>query len=427
MLTLICFLHRADRVELVLLGLALLVQLALLRGELGRERLLRVRLRLGVGRRRGWRYVVRERGRLAVRVVRVGLLVLLLLLLLLLRVVLREVVHVRRGGQADVGLREERVELGGRVLLRVVALLRLMVGRELLLLLLLLPVALAAASAPPRAAGPAASVLCDGYVRAGGLRERALQHVQGGHHRALLDLALLVLMRRRPVVVVSRCHLQSLGLELKLELGGLGLRLRLVFTGAQSATGAFHHSLLLADRVLLLLLGVRVHFMVLLVLRVGIDFMVLLMLMGVHLLVLLMLRVGVHFRVLLMRLVGVHLVVLLVLPVRVHFVVLLMGLQLVAGGVGQHRLEQVRRLAGLVGGGVHEGGGGLRLGMLLLDFRRFPRVWDLRALLRLLLELHLGVGCYLRVRGHVLTMGGVLGGEGVLTVRVATPVVDDRA
>lgn len=32
------------------------------------------------------------------------------------------------------------------------------------------------------------------------------------------------------MVVVSRCHLQSLGLELKLELGGLRLRLSLMFT-----------------------------------------------------------------------------------------------------------------------------------------------------------------------------------------------------
>lgn len=91
------------------------------------------------------------------------------------------------------------------------------------------------------------------------------------------------------MVVVSRRHLQSLGLELKLELGGLGLRLSLVFTGAKCPTGTFHYSLLLANRVLLLL-GMRVHFMVLL-----------------------MLRVGVHFWVLLMR---------LVLPMRVHLVVL---------------------------------------------------------------------------------------------------------
>lgn len=88
---------------------------------------------------------------------------------------------------------------------------------------------------------------------------------------------------------MSRRHLQSLGLELKLELGGLGLRLSLVFTGAKCPTGTFHYSLLLANRVLLLL-GMRVHFMVLL-----------------------MLRVGVHFWVLLMR---------LVLPMRVHLVVL---------------------------------------------------------------------------------------------------------
>lgn len=144
--------------------------------------------------------------------------------------------------------------------------------------------------------------------------------------------------------------------------------------------------------------------MVLLMLRVRVNFVVLLMLMGVHLLVLLMLRVGVHFWVLLMRLVGVHFVMLRVLPMRVHLVVLRMRLQFVAGGVGQHRLEQVWRLTGLIGGRVHEGGGSLRLGVLLLDLRRFPRVRDFGTLLRLLLELHLGVGRYLRVRGHVLTM-----------------------
>lgn len=55
---------------------------------------------------------------LRVRVVRMGLLVLragVLLLLLLLWVMLRKVVHVRRGGQADVRLREEGVEFRGRV------------------------------------------------------------------------------------------------------------------------------------------------------------------------------------------------------------------------------------------------------------------------------------------------------------------------
>lgn len=108
------------------------------------------------------------------------------------------------------------------MLLRVVSLLRLMVWRVLpLLLLLLLPVALAAASTPSRAARSSTSVFCNSDVCAGGLREGALQHVQGGDHRALFDLALLVLMWRRPVVVVSRRHLQSLGLQLKLELGGL--------------------------------------------------------------------------------------------------------------------------------------------------------------------------------------------------------------
>lgn len=91
---------------------------------------------------------------------------------------------------------------------------------------------------------------------------------------------------------MSRCHLQSLGLELKLELGGLGLRLTLMFTRAKCPTSTFHYSLLLANGVLLLL-GMRVHF-----------------------------------------------VMLLVLPMRVHFVVLLLmllvRLQFVAGGVGQH-------------------------------------------------------------------------------------------
>lgn len=75
-------------------------------------------------------------------------------------------------------------------------------------------------------------------------------------------------------------------------------------------------------------------------------------------LVVLLMLMGVHFRVLLMGLVGVHLVVLLMRPVRVHLVVLLVGLQLVASGVGEHGLEHVWWLAGLVRGGVHEGCGG---------------------------------------------------------------------
>lgn len=104
-------------------------------------------------------------------------------------------------------------------------LLCVMVGRELLL-----SVALTATSAPSNAAGSATPVLCDSYVCAGGLRKGALQHVQRGRHGALFHLALLVLMRRGAVVVVSRCHLQGLGLELKLELGGLGLGLALMFT-----------------------------------------------------------------------------------------------------------------------------------------------------------------------------------------------------
>lgn len=147
--------------------------------------------------------------------------------------------------------------------------------------------------------------------------------------------------------------------------------------------------------------------------------MVLLMLMGVHLLVLLMLSVGVHLRVLRMGLVGVHFVVRLVLSMRVHFVVLLrvllvgihlmvllVGLELVASGVGQHGLEQVGRLPGLVSGRVHEGRRrSLRLGMLLLlNLGGFPWVRDFRALLGLLLELHLGVRRYLRMRRHVLTV-----------------------
>lgn len=108
--------------------------------------------------------------------------------------------------------------------------------------------------------------------------------------------------------------------------------------------------------------------------------------------------VGVHFVMLLVLPMRVHFVVLLlVLLVRIHLVVLLMRLQLVAGGVGQHGLEQVWWLTGLIGGRVHEGGSSLRLGMLLLDFRCFPRVRDFSALLWLLLELHLGMGRHLGV------------------------------
>lgn len=199
-----------------------------------------------------------------------------------------------------------------------------------------------------------------------------------------------------------------------------------MFVGAQSPAGALHYGLLLADGVLLLL-AVGLHLMVLLVLRVRVHFVVLRVLMGVHFLVLLMLRVGVHFRVLLMRGEGIHFVVLLVLAVGVHLVVRLMGLQLVAGGVRQHRLEQVRRLAGLIRRGVHEGHGGLGLRvLLLLQLRRFPRIRDLGALLGLLLQLHL-VGGHLGMRRHVLAVRGVLGGEGVLGVRVAAAVVDNGA
>lgn len=118
------------------------------------------------------------------------------------------------------------------------------VVRWVLPLLVLLSVAVAARAAPPTAAGSTSSVFHHSYVCAGGLREGALQHIQRRHHGALLDLARLMLMRRGPVIVVSCCHLQSLGLELKLELSGLGLRLML--TGAKCSTSAFHYSLLLA-------------------------------------------------------------------------------------------------------------------------------------------------------------------------------------
>lgn len=87
MLVLVSFLHWTDCVELMLLR-ALLVQLALLWGQLCGQWLLGVRL--GVARGRRWGYVVRMRG-LGVRVKGV-------LVLLWLRVVLRKVVHMRRGG-----------------------------------------------------------------------------------------------------------------------------------------------------------------------------------------------------------------------------------------------------------------------------------------------------------------------------------------
>lgn len=142
-----------------------------------------------------------------------------------------------------------------------------------------------------------------------------------------------------------------------------------MFAGDQRPTGALHYSLLAAQGVLLL--RVRVNFVVLVGVRV--DLMVLLMLMGVHL------------WVLLKGLVGIHLVVLLVRPVRVHLVVLLVGLQLVASGVGEHRLEHVRRLSGLVGWGIHDGCGScrLRLGvlLLLLHLGRLAGIRDLGALL----------------------------------------------
>lgn len=114
------------------------------------------------------------------------------------------------------------------MLLRVVGLWGLVVRRELPLLLLLLSVALTAASTPSCTAWSSTSVFCDSNICAGGLRQGPLQHVQGRDHRALFDLAGLVLMW--PMVVVSCCHLQGLRLQLKLELSGLGLGLSLVFT-----------------------------------------------------------------------------------------------------------------------------------------------------------------------------------------------------
>ena len=93
-------------------------------------------------------------------------------------------------------------------------------------LLLLLSVALTASSTPSGTAWTTASFFCNS-ICVGRLRKGALQHVQGDHS-ALFNLALIVLMW--PMVVVSRCHFQSLGLQLKLELGGLRLRLSLMFT-----------------------------------------------------------------------------------------------------------------------------------------------------------------------------------------------------
>lgn len=113
------------------------------------------------------------------------------------------------------------------------------------------------------------------------------------------------------MVVVSRRHFQSLRLELKLKLSGLGLRRSLMFSRAQSPSSALHYSLLLANRVLLL--GMRVH-------------LVVLMLKWLHLGMLLVLRMGIHFCMLLMWLMGVHFVVLRVLSMGVHLVMLLMGL-----------------------------------------------------------------------------------------------------
>lgn len=54
------------------------------------------------------------------------------------------------------------------------------------------------------------------------------------------------------MVVVGRCHLQGLGLELQLQLGGLGLGRRLMLAGDQRPASALHHGLLAAQWVLLL-------------------------------------------------------------------------------------------------------------------------------------------------------------------------------
>lgn len=64
-----------------------------------------------------------------------------------------------------------------------------------------------------------------------------------------------------PVVVVGRRHFQGLGLELQLQLCGLGLGRRLMLAGDQCPATSLHHSLLAAQW--MLLLRVRVHFMVL--------------------------------------------------------------------------------------------------------------------------------------------------------------------
>lgn len=83
----------------------------------------------------------------------------------------------------------------------------------------------------------------------------------------------------------------------------------------------------------------------------------------------------------------------------------LLGVHLVAGSVGQNRLEHVgsRRLLGLVWRGVHEGKGGLGLSGLLLQFGCLPQVWQLGRVGRLF-ELHVRVAM-----GVGVGVSGVLG------------------
>lgn len=102
---------------------------------------------------------------LGVRVM--GMLVLRAGVLLCLRVMLRQVVHVRGSGQTDVWLGQEGVQLRAGVVARLV------VRRVLSLLLLLLSVALSAATAP----SPIASSAPVLHIRAGSLRQGALQHI----------------------------------------------------------------------------------------------------------------------------------------------------------------------------------------------------------------------------------------------------------
>lgn len=87
----------------------------------------------------------------------------------------------------------------------------------------------------------------------------------------------------------------------------------------------------------------------------------------------------------------------------------LLGVHLVAGSVGQNRLEHVGRgrLLGLVWRGVHEGKGGLGLSGLLLQFGCLPQVWQLGRVGRLF-ELHVRVAM-----GVGVGVSGVLGVLGV--------------